>query len=346
MATAAKTADRTFPVIDHPAAWTAAAAGGREGLVHRLSPAQGAALRTLALALEAREVASITAADAADPAIVDLMAAVRFEIQRGKGGMLLAGLDLDGIGEAAFARLFWALGTHLGVGAVQSARRDLIGRVEKLEDNPAGRGYQSDIELSSHCDFHEYLALGCYRAADEGGESGLVSSLAIHDVMARERPDLLAILYRGFPHQSADDSDRTAHDVPVFCDVGGTISAYFHMLFYVNAARGLGRELPEDLREALSYLSACARRPDLKASFVLAPGEMLFWHNFINLHSRTNFTDRPDRRRLLFRLWLHARPGEGRPMHPDFLARAQLMDRIHQEGRPALVYRLDELRPR
>ncbi|MEH3107099.1 MAG: TauD/TfdA family dioxygenase [Sphingomonas fennica] len=346
MATALSETPAQFPRIDHPAAWTAAEVGGREGLEHRLSPAQADALRGLARTLEGRDVASITRADADDPAIVDLMAAVRFELQRGKGGMILSGLDLEDLSEDAFSRLFWALGTHLGIGAVQSARRDLIGRVEKLEDNPAGRGYQSDIELSSHCDFHEFLALACYRAADEGGESGLVSSLAIHDVMARERPDLLALLYRGFPHQSADDSDRTPHDVPVFCEVDGTVSAYFHMLFYVNAARGLGREIPADLREALSYMSACAKRPELKASFQLAPGEMVFWHNFVNLHSRTNFTDRPDHRRLLFRLWLHARPGEGRPMHPDFLKRAQLMDVVHSEGRPALVYRLDEIRPR
>lgn len=338
------TSAAAFARIDSPGNWTSAQIGGAEGLTHRLSAEQASGMAALAKALDGREVGSITAADLADPQLVALMKAVKFELSRGKGAVLLSGLDLAGISEAQFSRLFWALGTHLGEGAVQSSKRDLIGRVEKRADNPEQRGYQLDIELAPHCDFHEYLALGCYRVADEGGESGMVSALAIHDEIARTRPDLLAALYRGFPHQSATPDDRSDHDVPVYAKQDGVISCYYHKLFFVNAARDTGRPIPADLSEALDLMATLSRREDLRASFLMQPGEMIFWHNFVNFHSRESFTDRPEHRRLLFRLWLHANPGEGRPMPADFIDRARLIDRIHDAGQPGIIYKLDQLR--
>jgi len=333
-----------YATIDHPSAWTSAAIGGAEGLSRHLSPVQQAALLRLAEAVAEKPLEAITRADADTPEIATLMQAVRYEIMAGKGAVVLRGLDISGLSEATFARLYFALGTHLGEAAVQSAKRDRIGRVERLDDNPAARGYQMDIELGGHCDFHEILSLASYRRSAAGGESGLVSALAIHNEMARERPDLLAALYRGFPHVCADLSDLTDHDVPVFCNVEGRVSCYYHMLFFVNAARETGRPMPDDLREALRMVGELSNREDLKASFMLEPGEIVFWHNFINLHSRTAFTDEGAQKRLLFRLWLHTRPGEGRPMDPDFVGRARLMDGIHEQGRPAIVYKLEELR--
>jgi hypothetical protein len=330
--------------IAHPSAWTSEAIGGVEGLARYLSPAQTAALGRLAEAVADKPIETITRADAADPEIVALMRAIQFEIMAGKGAVVLRGLDITGMSEAVFARLYWALGTHLGEAAVQSARRDRIGRVERVADNPAGRGYQADIELGSHCDFHELLSLASYRRAKSGGVSGLVSALAIHDEIARLRPDLLAALYRGFPHVCADIGDLTDHDVPVYCAVDGVISCYYHVLFLVNAARETGREIPADLREGLQMIATLGEREDLKASFLMEPGEIVFWHNFVNFHSRTAFINEGDQRRLLFRLWLHTRPGEGRPMAPDFVARARMMDAVHEQGRPAIIYHLDEPR--
>jgi hypothetical protein len=329
------------PATRRASSWTSAEIGGAEGLMHRLSPAQADAMAALARSLSGRPLELITRDDVTDPEVLAVIGAMRFEIRHGKGGIVLSGVDTDVVSEEDFARLFWALGTHLGRGVVQSSKRDLIGRVEKREDNPEQRGYQLDIELGSHCDFHEILALGCYRKADSGGESGLCSSLAVHDVIAATRPDLLAALYEGFPQQSATIDDLSDHNVPVFSDIDGTISAFYHRLFYANAARETGRPIPPLLEEALQLFETLTRRPDLRATFLLQPGEMVFWHNFVNLHSRNSFTDRPEHRRLLFRLWLYAYEGEGRPMVPDFLDRARTIDRAHEQGQPGIIYRLD-----
>jgi hypothetical protein len=86
----------------------------------------------------------------------------------------------------------------------------------------------------------------------------------------------------------------------------------------------------------MRYFDSQADRTDIRADFMLEPGEMMFWHNFLVLHSRTAFQDSPQQKRLLLRLWLHV--PNGRPMHPLFNARAEAMDREHESGRPAFDY--------
>ena len=46
------------------------------------------------------------------------------------------------------------------------------------------------------------------------------------------------------------------------------------------AAKRLGMELPPDLIAAMNWFDVQAMRPDLGATFMLQPGEMLFWHNW------------------------------------------------------------------
>jgi len=323
--------------IDHPSAWTSAELGGKEGLTHRMGPEHAAALRALAERTRHLAPDAISPADVDDPLIADLMQAVRFEIMSGKGAVVLAGLDMAGLSEEDYGRIYFGLGLHLGEAAIQSPKKDKIGRVEKVEDNPDKRGYQLDVELRSHTDFHEILSLACYRKAASGGESGAVSSLAIHNIMLDEAPEKLATLYEGWWHGYAEKEHLTAEKVPIFCDVEGKVSCYYHGLSFLAAARVRGEELPQVLRDAMACFSAIAQRPEVRADFMLEPGEMLFWHNFMILHSRQAFTDDAANKRLLLRLWLHV-PG-GRPMHPEFVARARLMDEIHERGVTALQYR-------
>ncbi len=322
--------------IDHPAAWRSAAIGGKEGLMHRLGAEHVEALQELLARTSGRIPEQITRADFEHPVINDLMAAVRDEIMNGHGAIIVSGLDLRRYSLEEFSRIYWGLGTHLGVGAPQSYRRDRIGHVQKEEDNPTGRGYLMDVELRSHTDFHEILSLAGVRHAACGGESGLVSSLAIHNALRESRPDLLPILYEGF-YQEWNNPERVSpQKVPIFCYVDGKVSCYYHTLALLNAAKTLGTELPAQLAEAMDHLNRQAARADLRADFMLEPGEMMFWHNFMVLHSRKAFKDTPERKRLLLRLWLHV--PDGRPMHPLFNARAHAMDREHESGRAAIDY--------
>ena len=322
--------------IDHPAAWTSAQIGGKEGLIHRMGPEHLEALEELLVRTSHLAPDAVTRADFDHPVINDLMKSVRFEIMNGRGAQVLSGLDIGGMSQEDYGRIYWGLGTHLGDGVVQSYRRDRIGLVQKEEDNPTGRGYLMDVELRSHTDFHEILSLASFRKAPQGGLSGAVSSLAIHNVIREEAPHHLKALYEGFFHESAGSKAISAEKVPVFSNVDGQVSCYFHGLFQFAAAKQMGVEVPAELIAAQKFFSSVAQRPEIRADFMLEPGEMLFWHNFMILHSRTAFSDGPDQKRLLLRLWLNV--PDGRPMHPSFTERARAMDRIHESGQAAIDY--------
>ncbi len=325
----------TYQKITGPAAWTAREIGGKAGLTRQLSDAEADAIITLAARNSGDEPASIREEDFRAPAVDALMREVEAEIMTGRGAIILAHPALAECDLDRFSRLYWGLGTHLGTGVVQSTAQDLIGRVEKAEVNKAGRGYMMDVELRPHTDFHEILSLACVRKAREGGESGFASSLAVHNILLDERPELMDALYEGFYHQRAREL-VTQDKVPVFCNVDGVTSCYYHPLFIWTAAKRMGVDLPDALQEALKCFTEISLRPDVRAQFVLEPGEMVFWHNFVVLHSREQFHDTPDHKRLLLRLWLHAH--RGRPMHPAFNACARDMDEVHTSGADAIDY--------
>ena len=56
--------------------------------------------------------------------------------------------------------------------------------------------------------------------------------------------------------------------------------------------------------EALDFLDAQLQRPELQVRMHLRKGDMQLVNNFVALHSRTSFIDRPGHPRHLLRLWL------------------------------------------
>jgi Taurine catabolism dioxygenase TauD, TfdA family len=321
---------------EDPAVWTSASIGGKSGLVHRLRQEHLEALRTLTGRTRHLPLEQIGRTEFDHAAVNELMGAVRRELMSGRGAVILSGVDLAAFPEEDFKRICWGLGTHLGVAAPQSYRRDRLGFVQKEESNPTARGYLMDVELRSHTDFHEVLCLACVRRSERGGESGLASSLAVHNALLESHPELLGALYEGFYQEWAGEQPVSADKIPIFCRVEDKLSCYFHPLALVNAAKALGVSLPAQLEQAMQVFRAQADGPALRVDFMLEPGEILLWHNFLVLHSRRAFQDSSSQRRLLLRLWLNV--PQGRPMHPAFSGRARAMDFEHANGRPAIDY--------
>ena len=330
--------------IDHPSAWTIAQVGGREGFTHRLGKEHIEALDELVARTKHLPSTAVTREQFSTPVIDSLMTAARHQVLNGTGVIVLSGLDIGRYDLDTFERIVWGLGTHIGTGVVQSARRDLVGKVQK-EENPAiVRGYTSDLELMPHGDFHEVMALCVFSKAESGGESGLVSTLSIHNEIFANRPDLLEPLYEGFYQDAIDRNGVTPTKIPVYCCVDGKVSCYGHLYFTLLGAQKLGVPLPAQFKEAMDYYMAESRRPDLWARFMLEPGEMLFWHNFTNLHSREGFKNSAQNKRLLLRLWLNLE--NGRPMVPEFSDRRKYMDIEHAQGRHGVLYaRLERRAP-
>lgn len=71
-------------------------------------------------------------------------------------------------------------------------------RDEGLDYRGRDGGYNTSAELDFHADFCDLVGLLCLADAREGGDTVLVSSIAVHDHIAATRPDLLEVLYRPF----------------------------------------------------------------------------------------------------------------------------------------------------
>ncbi len=309
--------------IEAPSAWTPGSLGGKEGLVLQLDTRHLAALDALLAETHGKKVEELTRADFTHPDLADLLAQMRREVMHGKCAVIIRGIDRKRHGQAECERIFWGIGCHLGMPAVQSARADRLGYVRN-EGNPRARGYRGSGELVLHTDSRAIIGLMSIENAAKGGHSHIASAATIHNVILHERPDLLAPLYRGYPYHSTE-IELTPCPVPVFSNVGGVVSCAFFEGHMRRAARTIGEALPGDLDEALTYFASVARREDVRIEFILEPGEIMFCNNFAVLHARTEFEDAPGQERLLLRLWLNV--PDGRPMVPELLERARRFDR-------------------
>ena len=137
--------DHTIPA---PMAWTVADTGGRAGLTRRLGAAEHAALDELLARTAHIPKLDVTRRDFDHPAINALMDEARHEMLEGHGAIVLSAFDLGRHSQEDYERIYWGLGTHLGVGAEQSAKRDRIGYVRNDPDEPP-RGYTRRVDVSS-----------------------------------------------------------------------------------------------------------------------------------------------------------------------------------------------------
>ncbi len=312
--------------INDASAWTTRSTGGKEGFVRDLTPAQLAAIDDLLTRLRGIATHDITRDLFSHPALTPLLAELREEVMHGKGAVILRGVDGSTRSREECERIFWGIGTHFGYAAVQSSRRDRIGYVREELDDPHRRGYRSSSELVLHTDSRAIVALMTLQAAESGGVSHLASSATIHNIILRERPDLLAPLYRGSRWHSSEVG-VTRGNIPVFSNVDGCLSVMFFEDHIRRGATTLGEPLAADLDEALAFFRTVASRDEVRARFMLEPGEIMICNNFVVLHARTEFKNSAEKQRLLARLWLNVEPG--RPTIPELHERANFYDRTY-----------------
>ncbi len=307
--------------IDHPAAWTSRAIGGKEGLMLRLAPKHLAGFDAILAKTRHLKPQEVTRREFDHPDVNPLLAEVLRIVQDGRGAVIVAGIEHARYSEEEFERIYWGFGTHWGEAATQSAFGDRLGRVTHVPvgpDNPTNRGYKGRDELFLHTDNHEIVGLMCIHKAAKGGFSVLASSQAIYNEILATRPDLLPALYEGYPMATREASTSakpvTEYKVPVFSLVGGKVSCLYNREFFDRAANLRG-DRPADFSEAMALYNAIADNPDVHAEFMLEPGEMMFFNNYTMLHARRPFEDASDRpQRSLLRLWVTPPEGRRRPV--------------------------------
>lgn len=244
------------------------------------------------------------------PAWGALLATVRTEVADGRGFVLLRGAPVEGRPVAWLEKLFWGLGAHLGTGVTQTAKGDLISHVTDLGPvEGLKRGFQTNREARLHIDLADGVGLLCLRQAKAGGLSMLASSVTAYNVLCRERPEVLDVLFRGFPWDRRDEhapgEAPIGPRVPVFSLKAGRFSCRYNRSFIDTVARRTGVPLSTEETAALDALDAVIQRDDLALPMDFRPGDIQLVSNHTVLHARTAYEDHPepDRRRHLLRLW-------------------------------------------
>jgi hypothetical protein len=294
----------------------------RGALYWDFTPAHLAAIDELMskLAGDTRPFHAIAKADfshsALDADLADLLA----YIKTGPGLVVMRGFPVDKYTPAEMQTVYWGIGAHFGIGCSQSADGDYLGHVTNVEK--ASRGYTTARELSLHTDSAEIVGLLCVRDAKEGGMSIYANSLKVHEIIAREHPEYLAVLERGFRcdrrgEEALEDAAVTPYRVPVFSEQDGVLSTRFVRGVIDRGAATLGEPLSPLETEALAFFEAVAQRDEVQFELTLKPGEASFINNYEMLHARTAFVDHDDpaKKRLLYRLWLEGDPP--RPMRKE-----------------------------
>lgn len=314
------------PVID-PAGWTREELAASEDWIHELSEAEIADLDAAVAGVREKGLGltDIAKADFPLPVLGPVMDAIAREVIDGRGFVLIRGVPVARYSRLEAAIAFWGMGRYIGDPVSQNAKGHLLGHVQDLGDtsfaNPTNRGYETADQLPYHSDSCDVVGLLCLHPSKSGGESTIVSSIAIHNEMLRRRPDLVAVLaepvYRDRRGEIPAGADPW-YQLPVFNYHEGYLTTSWQG-GYIRSARRF-EELPRPqaaLDEALDMFAALCR--ELSFAMDFRPGDIQFLHNHVVVHSRTAFEDypEPERRRHLLRLWL-ATPN-GRPL-PDAFA--------------------------
>jgi hypothetical protein len=160
-------------------------------------------------------------------AALPVLRAAFAETLDGRGMALVRGLPRAALSETEFELLTWATGLHCGVARPQGKATHYLSAVRDagtVYRSGTGRGYSSNAELDFHTDGADVVALTCYNTARAGGMSMVSSSIAAHNIMVAERPDLAVLLHGTFhfsrqAEQAPDEGPFYPH--PIFAVAGG-----------------------------------------------------------------------------------------------------------------------------
>lgn len=266
-----------------------------------------------ALASHARRVAAgaSTTTDFRPSATTsDQLAAMTSAVLHGRGFTLLRGLPVDELDDGARAALCTTIGQLLGVPIRQNADGDELIRVrdEGKDFSQQGvRSYETAAPLPYHSDSSDVVGLMCVRAAQSGGASTIISSVAVHDAMVEVRPDLAALLHEPWPTASIIRGTVDMQPICATNAAGQVFTRYGRM--YVETAHEYDPAAPpltDEQVEALDLYDSFLADPSFVLDMHFQPGDLQLLNNYRIMHGRAPYIDHPDpaRRRELLRIWL------------------------------------------
>ncbi len=321
------------PLVEGSSAWIGAELRTRpETWTYRLSAAEIAEIEAAVTGFLhlGRDIADITRETFPLPRFGATLDGLRRGIMHGRGFVLLRGLPTQGKPILHNAIAYCGIGAYFGSMRSQNAKGHLLGHVRDLGGPPASvdptvRAYATAERQMFHTDGSDIVGLLCLNQAKSGGLSSIVSSMAMYNRMASERPDLVRRLFAPMPFDRRGEIPagmQPFYFIPVLTDTDGLLSCGYTRRNINSSQRHADapRLTPEDI-QALDMWDDLANDADLRLDMVLEPGDMQFLYNHTILHDRTAFEDWPEEslKRHLLRLWLCA--PDDRPLAPTLAQR-------------------------
>src|SRR3989338_7587593 len=247
-------------------------------------------------------------------------------LENNRGIFLLRGFPVEQYSQDDIRMMYAGMGAHLGVALRNSIEGELIYNVmdrgKSLTDK-GSRGTATKDPLPFHTDRCDVVALLCLKKSKIGGESRVVSAVAIHNEILRTHPDLLAELYHHYYHARTaweTGEENSYYPLPVFSVYQGHF-AFRYLRHFINVAQNIPGvpKMTQSQIDALNLLESIANSSEFCADMEFEVGDIQLLNNFVSLHSRSGYEDHDDAnlKRLLLRLWL-AVPNS-RPLSDAFL---------------------------
>lgn len=252
-----------------------------------------------------------------------VLAKCRDELINGIGFVVLRGLPVHNWSTRQASIAYLGLGSYFGPRLSQNRQGHMLGHIKDLaegkEINGEGRIYRTQNAQTYHSDESDIVGLLCLHKAMEGGQSQVVSTHHIYNVLRQERPDVLEQLC--VPHWYYDRKGETSEGqkewmrTPGYYFYDNKLSMKWDS-YYVGALqrfweKGLLPQYTDAQREAIRVMEEYCRR--LSFEMTLQPGDVQFVANTHNLHARSAYKDDndPSKKRWLQRLWISTPEEEG-----------------------------------
>ena len=305
--------------------WNASSIDGSESWTYDLSEACLTALDAFVQEMrrDPRPTTGVRLRDGHLDACEACLQPVLDALNSGRGFAIAERAPLERYSVEEAQAIYWMVGQFLGLPFEQNIEGTLLYDVRDTgQDVSRGARFSvTNAESSFHTDnafglsIPDFVGLLCLQTAKSGGQSQLVSAVALHNALVENHPEVVETLYRPFCFdrrgQFREGEDPVSR-FPICAWDGGELTfRYLH--YYIQVGhREAGVPLAPDQEEALEVLEALLRRPEFRVEFGLEPGQMLFTNNRWILHNRTAFEDHAeeDHRRHYVRLWLSRKEGE------------------------------------
>jgi hypothetical protein len=266
------------------------------------------------------------------------------ELIDGRGFVLIRGLPRAKYDNDEMCLLYWGIGMHLGKPWPQNKKGHVLGDVTdqgKRPDDPTSRGNEiGGIPFPYHSDGSDLVGLMCLQTGKEGGTSTVCNAVAIHNDLARTRPELASALYRPQPYDfrgEEPDGGKPWYEMPVFTGWEGRLFVrYIRPYILASQRHASAPRIAPLAEEAMQAVDRMTQDPDYVVYMDFEPGDMQFVNNYHVLHARTGYVDDPatGKVRHLKRLWLETPTLVSRP--PYFQNNVS-----NDWGRKRVISRLD-----